>query len=253
MHQSGEEFAKSLVPSFLRYDRDGRVIRLESFSKVISPGARLGYFVCNPVFAERLLRATEVESQTPSGWSQGIILSLLETWGQSGYLTWLSRLRDTYQTRRDGLCAAIASSFTALPARDYAAGVPGAEGIALYHKGTDPASIKPDQRPIATFVPPTGGMFLWISFSLSLAPRFRQLVAEGAQDPEKTFMDEFWEALAENLVLLTPGSYYLPWEGVDKLTTSARGAPSGIGYLRFAFSYEEVGFLYQFPTCAAPC
>ncbi|KWU47033.1 PLP-dependent transferase [Rhodotorula sp. JG-1b] len=239
VHQSGEDFAKSLVPSFLHYDRDGRVIRLESFSKVISPGARLGYFVCNPLFAERLLRATEVESQTPSGWSQGIIYSLLETWGQAGYLSWLSRLRDVYQSRRDGLCAALAHSFTALPARDYAAGVEGAEGIALYHTGTDPKSIKPDQRPIATFVPPTGGMFLWLSFSLSLAPRFRELVAQGVEDPEKQFMDEFWQALAENLVLLTPGSYYVPWEGKDKITTGARGAAREIGYLRFAFSYED--------------
>jgi hypothetical protein len=38
--------------------------------QTLSPGNRLGYFVANPVFIERLLRATEVETQAPSGWSQ---------------------------------------------------------------------------------------------------------------------------------------------------------------------------------------
>jgi aromatic amino acid aminotransferase I / 2-aminoadipate transaminase len=82
------ELVQALVPTFSSLDRQGRVIRLETFSKVSSlsvflcvnslllscktlgPGNRLGYFVCNPLFAERLLRATEVMTQTPSGWSQ---------------------------------------------------------------------------------------------------------------------------------------------------------------------------------------
>lgn len=237
----------------MRFDRDGRVIRLESFSKVLSPGARLGYYVCNPLFAERLLRATEVESQTPSGWSQGIIYSLLQTWGRDGYLTWLSRLRDTYQTRRDAMCGAFAKHFTALPAKDFAAGVKGAEGIVLYPAGIDVQSIKTDQQPLASFVPPSAGMFCWVALYLAGAPRFRELLAQGHEDPEKQFMDELWEALADNLVLLTPGSYYVPWEGVDRLTTSARGARPGIGYLRFAFSYEDVSSSLLRTGCYSRC
>ncbi|BGO91718.1 hypothetical protein NBRC10512_006813 [Rhodotorula toruloides] len=237
--KSGADFAASLVPSFLKFDYEGRVIRLESFSKTIAPGNRLGYFVANPLFTERLLRATEVESQTPSGWSQGIILQLLTTWGQAGYLTWLSRLRDTYQTRRDTMCANLAKVFKALPAATYASDVPGAEGIALYPSSTDSAQIKPDQLPVASFTAPVGGMFLWIKFYLKGAPRYGELVAQGVEDPEKSFMDEFWTALADNLVLLTPGSYYTPWEGAHKLSTSARGAERDVGYMRFAFSYNS--------------
>lgn len=57
--------------------------------------------MCNPLFAERLVRATEVVSQTPSGWSQAIILELLRAWGTEGYLQWLSNLRSSYTVRRN--------------------------------------------------------------------------------------------------------------------------------------------------------
>ncbi|GAA5925167.1 hypothetical protein JCM10213_000550, partial [Rhodosporidiobolus nylandii] len=198
--KTGEEFKQSLVPSFLKFDVEGRVVRLESFSKTLAPGNRLGFFVANPLFTERLLRATEVETQTPSGWSQGIIYELLRQWGTGGYLQWLSNLRDVYQTRRDTMCAALAQCFLAVPASQYATGIEGAEGIALYPAGTDRKSIKADELPIASFVAPTGGMFLWIRHYLSGARRFRELEAqEDVRDPEKAFMDELWAALAENL------------------------------------------------------
>lgn len=53
------------------------------------------------MFAERLLRATEVTTQAPSGFSQAITLELLNTWGQDGYLKWLSNLKDSYAKRRN--------------------------------------------------------------------------------------------------------------------------------------------------------
>lgn len=71
--------------------------------QTLAPGCRLGYFVCNPLFAERLLRATEVATQTPSGWSQAIVMSHLAQWGMDGYLTWLSNLCEQYRVRRDWL------------------------------------------------------------------------------------------------------------------------------------------------------
>ncbi|GAA5921778.1 hypothetical protein JCM3775_001816 [Rhodotorula graminis] len=237
--ETGEQFRKTLATSFLKYDYEGRVIRLDSFSKTLAPGSRLGYFVANPIFIERLLRATEVESQTPSGWSMAIVSQLLHTWGQDGYLQWLSNLRDSYELRRNIMCAALAKRFVALPADKYASAVPGCEGVALYPRGTDPATIKPDQAPVASFVPPAGGMFLWIKFYLSGAPRFRELQTAQHEDPENAFMGEMWKALADNLVLLTPGSYYVVPASSGKSTTSQRGAEPAIGHFRFAFSYND--------------
>lgn len=53
---SGYEFLDSLVPSYLSMDTEGRVIRLDTFSKTIAPGCRLGWITAQPEFIERLLR-----------------------------------------------------------------------------------------------------------------------------------------------------------------------------------------------------
>ncbi|KAJ5399605.1 hypothetical protein N7465_010094 [Penicillium sp. CMV-2018d] len=99
-----EEFIKSLVPSFLSMDTDGRVVRLESFSKVISPGSRVGWIVASEQIIERFTRTFEVSSQNPSGISQLALFKLLdEHWGHAGYLDWLINLRMSYTARRDSL------------------------------------------------------------------------------------------------------------------------------------------------------
>ena len=98
-----------------------------------------------------------------------IVSQLLHTWGQDGYLQWLSNLRDSYELRRNIMCAALAKRFVALPADKFASAVPGCEGVALYPRGTDPATIKPDQAPVASFVPPAGGMRVPLSLLASLS------------------------------------------------------------------------------------
>jgi DNA-binding transcriptional MocR family regulator len=53
---SGYEFLDSLTPSFLSVDTDGRVVRLDTFSKTIAPGCRLGWITAQPELVERYLR-----------------------------------------------------------------------------------------------------------------------------------------------------------------------------------------------------
>ncbi len=97
-----EEFLKSLIPSYLSLDVDGRVLRMESFSKVLTPGSRTGWIVGSEQIVERFIRNTEVSAQHPSGISQLIIFKLLdEHWGHTGYLDWLINLRMEYTSRRD--------------------------------------------------------------------------------------------------------------------------------------------------------
>jgi aromatic amino acid aminotransferase I len=99
-----EDFIKSLIPSFLSMDVDGRVVRLESFSKVLSPGSRVGWIVASEQIIERFIRNFETSSQNPSGISQIALFKLLdEHWGHSGYLDWLIHLRMSYTARRDSL------------------------------------------------------------------------------------------------------------------------------------------------------
>lgn len=105
--RSAEEFLRGLVPSLLSLDVDGRVLRLDSFSKVIVPGSRTGWVTASEQVIERFIRHSEVCNQGPSGFSQAILYKLLdEQWGHEGYLKWLMNLRLEYTRRRDTLMAA---------------------------------------------------------------------------------------------------------------------------------------------------
>ena len=104
---SHEEFLKALVPSLLSMDVDGRVMRIDSFSKVIAPGTRTGWITASDQIVERFVRHQEVSTQNPSGLSQLVLYKLLdETWGHAGYLDWLIKIRLDYTRRRDIICAA---------------------------------------------------------------------------------------------------------------------------------------------------
>jgi aromatic amino acid aminotransferase I len=105
--QSVEDFLTSLIPSLLSLDVDGRVLRMDSFSKVLVPGSRLGWVTGSAQVIERYIRHAEVASQGPSGISQVLVWKLLDqTWGHEGYLRWLMDLRLNYTRRRDMLLAA---------------------------------------------------------------------------------------------------------------------------------------------------
>lgn len=96
------EFLKALVPSFLSMDVDGRVVRLESLSKVLSPGARVGWIVGPEQIVERFNRNAETSTQNPSGLSQLVFFKLLdEAWGHENYFKWLIHLRMEYTERRN--------------------------------------------------------------------------------------------------------------------------------------------------------
>jgi aromatic amino acid aminotransferase I / 2-aminoadipate transaminase len=104
---SNEEFLRSLVPTFLSMDIDGRVMRMDSFSKVIAPGTRCGWITASEQIIERFVRANETSVQNPSGISQMVLFKMLdEHWGHGGYLQWLISLRMEYTSRRDVLLAA---------------------------------------------------------------------------------------------------------------------------------------------------
>ena len=105
--QTVDEFLAGLIPSLLSMDVDGRVMRMDSFSKVVVPGSRLGWITASEQMVERYIRHGEVCNQGPSGFSQVILHRLLDRhWGHDGYLRWLMRLRLEYTRRRDVMLAA---------------------------------------------------------------------------------------------------------------------------------------------------
>lgn len=105
--KSVDDFLEGLIPSLLNLDVDGRVLRMDSFSKVVVPGSRLGWVTASEQIIERYIRHSEVCNQGPSGFSQAILFKLLdEQWGHEGYLKWLMNLRLEYTRRRDTLMTA---------------------------------------------------------------------------------------------------------------------------------------------------
>ncbi|KAJ5125625.1 Aromatic amino acid aminotransferase [Penicillium atrosanguineum] len=165
-----DEFIKSLVPSFLSLDVDGRVVRLESFSKVVAPGSRVGWIVASEQIIERFVRNFEVSSQNPSGISQLVLYKLLdEHWGHSGYLDWLINLRLEYTHRRDALLHSCEK-----------------------HLPTE----------IAHWVPPAAGMFHWIEIDWKKHPG----VAAGK--PREEIEEQIFLSAVDHCVLLSRGSWF---------------------------------------------
>ncbi|KAI4119328.1 MAG: hypothetical protein LQ338_007288 [Usnochroma carphineum] len=164
-----EEFLDALAPSLLSMDTDGRVMRLDSFSKVIAPGTRSGWITASAQIVERFVRHSEVSTQNPSGLSQLVLFKLLdETWGHSGYLDWLIWLRLEYTRRRDNLVYACERY---LP------------------------------REVASWNPPAAGMFHWIQVDW----RRHQLVEKGKSILEVE--EKIWRAGVDRGVLSAKGSW----------------------------------------------
>lgn len=99
---SPKDLLQMITPSYLSIDIDGRVIRMDSFSKVISPGTRVGWITASQQIVERYKNHADVSTQGPSGLSQLALFKLLdEHWGHIGYFEWLLHLRREYTKRRD--------------------------------------------------------------------------------------------------------------------------------------------------------
>lgn len=167
---SHEEFLKAMVPSYISLDTEGRVIRLDSFSKVLAPGLRFGWIVGQKNLLERYIRLHEVSIQCPSGVTQSLTNGLLQRWGQSGYLDWLIGLRSEYTHKRDVAIDAVSKYF--------------------------PAEV-------TEFVPPVAGMFFTTSFDASKHPKFEEF----GKDPLKV-ENSIYERGLEEGCLMIPGSWF---------------------------------------------
>ncbi|KAI5480676.1 hypothetical protein MNV49_007603 [Pseudohyphozyma bogoriensis] len=238
--ESDEEFLKSLIPSYLKYDYQGRVIRIDTFSKTIAPGSRMGWITCNPLFAERMERANESSSQSASGFAQALIGKLLvEEWGVKGYLSWLKGLKAEYRDRRDSLVDSLLfGADAALDARE-SSSVIGAKGYELFvpreRRMRDEKGFLLDEKTeysdskLLSFVAPEGGMFVWLRVHTSLHPSYGKV-------PTADLIMGLWEAIAEANVLIAPGTMFSATEFGKPSVEEQIMEVSGDGFFRIAFS-----------------
>lgn len=169
---SHDEFLKSLVSSYLSLDTEGRVVRLDSYSKVLAPGTRLGWIVGQQKLVERYLRQHDVTIQIASGFTQCIINGLLQRWGQKGYIDWLIELRKAYTKKRDVALDAIEEFIP---------------------------------KSITEWIAPTAGMFFWIKIDGEKHPDF---VTKFSSNPEALELHLYEVGIASG-ILLIPGHWFL--------------------------------------------
>lgn len=100
------QFNKPWVPSFFSMDVDGRVIRADSFSKVLSSGLRVGFMTGPKSLIERIVLHTQVSTIHACTLSQLMVSQLLYQWGEEGFLAHVDRTIDFYKTQRDLILAA---------------------------------------------------------------------------------------------------------------------------------------------------
>ncbi|OAA79998.1 Pyridoxal phosphate-dependent transferase, major domain protein [Akanthomyces lecanii RCEF 1005] len=189
-----DEFVDSLVQPYVSIDVDGRVMRLDSFSKVLAPGSRLGWVVASQQLIERYQRHAEVASQGPSGFSQVILHKLLdETWGHEGYLKWLMNLRTEYTLKRNALMAACEKH---LP------------------------------QNIVSWTPPAAGMFVWLTVDHTKHPDHGKRKLEDIEQ-------EIFDACIDGGVLVARGSWFraeqhVPLSGLYFRATYAMASPENM-------------------------
>jgi aromatic amino acid aminotransferase I len=73
--------ASPIVPTFLSLDTDGRVVRIDSYSKIVAPGSRLGFITAHKTLLEKIMNTRESATQCPSGISIATITAVLRAWG----------------------------------------------------------------------------------------------------------------------------------------------------------------------------
>lgn len=285
--EENRRFLRSLSPSYLTFDYQGRVIRLDTFSKTVAPGCRLGWITSNARFSERLLRASETSTQQPSGFTQVVVGKILESWGMDGWIRWLRGLRAEYRERRDVTVDAFHDHFkieAVRPSDRHAAlttGRPTTSRVTFvgYQKYSSTKrtplrtsdldekfanfGLSQSRKPLISFAPPEGGMFVWVNVHISNHPDFpTQGSAEEKSQATKDLLNQLWIKLANNQVLVAPGWFFagdglrsgapdedqaILAEAQQTIVGPLGGAPSagidkdmiaGVGHFRIAFSFS---------------
>lgn len=98
------------VPSLKSMDTAGLVTYMGSFSKILSPGIRLGWLIAAPELLEKYASAKECTDLQASTISQMVVDAYWEDCGLDGNIC---RLNELYRGRRDLMLSLLASEFPA--------------------------------------------------------------------------------------------------------------------------------------------
>ena len=96
------------VPTLHALDREGLVVRLGTFSKIVAPGVRLGFVLADPAVIERVL-AFKAEGST-NGFASMVVGTFMRGGGLAAHI---ETLRIAYRARRDAMNEALAHEMPA--------------------------------------------------------------------------------------------------------------------------------------------
>uniref|UniRef100_A0A4W5PW74 Aminoadipate aminotransferase n=1 Tax=Hucho hucho TaxID=62062 RepID=A0A4W5PW74_9TELE len=82
------QFDKPWAPTFLSMDVDGRIIRTDSFSKILSSGLRIGFVTGPKPLVDRVVLHIQASTMHTSTFTQLMVSQLLHVWGQEDVAEW---------------------------------------------------------------------------------------------------------------------------------------------------------------------
>uniref|UniRef100_A0A8C4F6G1 Kynurenine/alpha-aminoadipate aminotransferase, mitochondrial n=1 Tax=Dicentrarchus labrax TaxID=13489 RepID=A0A8C4F6G1_DICLA len=91
------------APTFLSMDVDGRIIRTDSFSKILSSGLRIGFVTGPKPLVDRVVLHIQASTMHTSTFTQLMVSQLLHSWGQEGFLQHIDGVIEFYRTQRDAM------------------------------------------------------------------------------------------------------------------------------------------------------
>ncbi|XP_053559803.1 kynurenine/alpha-aminoadipate aminotransferase, mitochondrial isoform X2 [Bombina bombina] len=125
------QYSKPWAPSFLSLDIDGRVIRADSMSKILSSGLRIGFLTGPKPLIDRIILHMQASTLHTSTFTQIMISQLLNKWGIEGFLKHVESVIEFYRKQCDAMILSAEKWLT---------------GLAEWHR-------------------PSAGMFLWLKIN----------------------------------------------------------------------------------------
>ena len=175
------QFRHSLQTSYLSLHTSSHVIRLESTSKILAPGLRVGWLTAPQQIIDMFVNFAEVGPSSPSGPSQVMLYKLLvENWGLEGLAGWLDYLSGEYRVRRDVLVEACEAY---LPKR------------------------------VCEWTRPRCGIFVWVCVDLKRHAEW----ADTGEEQCLAVEGRIYERAEKSGVLVARGSWFHVGECVDKV------------------------------------
>ncbi|ORX53549.1 PLP-dependent transferase [Hesseltinella vesiculosa] len=101
------QFGKRRIPSYFSMDVDGRVLRCDSMSKIVSSGLRLGWVSGPKEMIERMNMHTMSTNLQPAGVSQLLAFEVLNRWGIQGFMDHVLQVSAFYKEKRDLFVASL--------------------------------------------------------------------------------------------------------------------------------------------------